>query len=74
METMKHRLRTTARRELYAQRKQTIEPIFGIIKATMGFRCFSLRGLRKVRTGSTPVTPAYNLTGLFQLGCALSDA
>jgi hypothetical protein len=40
----------------------------------MGFRCFSLRGLRKVRTGSTPVTPAYNLTGLFQLGCALSDA
>ena len=32
----------------YAKRKQTIEPVFGIIKSTMGFRRFHLRGLRNV--------------------------
>ena len=36
--------------KIYAQRKQTIEPIFGIIKGTLGFRRFSLRGLKKVGT------------------------
>ena len=43
-----HRLSTKAGRALYAQRKQTIEPVFGIIKAALGFRQFRLRGLGKV--------------------------
>src|SRR5208337_4047758 len=34
---------------LYALRKQTPEPVFGIIKSVLGFRQFSLRGLEKVR-------------------------
>jgi hypothetical protein len=37
-EIMAHRLSTQAGRKLYAQRKQTIEPVFGIIKAALGFR------------------------------------
>jgi hypothetical protein len=71
---MAHRLATQAGRKLYAQRKQTIEPVFGIIKATMGFRRFSLRGLAKVRLQWTLVTLAYNLKRLFQMGVALAAA
>ncbi|HSW62105.1 MAG TPA: transposase [Dissulfurispiraceae bacterium] len=41
---MKHRLRTTAGRAVYAIRKTTVEPAFGVIKAVMGFRQFMLRG------------------------------
>jgi hypothetical protein len=67
-ERMKHRLETKQGRELYALRKQTIEPIFGIIKETLGFRRFSLRGLKNVRTEWTLVTLAYNLKRLFHMG------
>ena len=35
-------------RKLYALRKQTPEPVFGIIKSAMGFRQFLLRGLKSV--------------------------
>ena len=41
---MKHRLQTTAGKKVYAQRKVTSEPVFGIIKAVIGFRSFMLRG------------------------------
>jgi hypothetical protein len=67
---MKNRLETKKGRELYALRKQTIEPIIGIIKETLGFRRFSLRGLQNVRTEWTLVTLAYNLKRLFHLGGA----
>jgi transposase len=73
-EIMAHRLATRAGRKLYAQRKQTIEPVFGIIKAAMGFRCFRLRGLAKVRTEWTLVTLAYNLKRLFHVGADLAAA
>jgi hypothetical protein len=73
-EVMAHRLATRAGRKLYAQRKQTIEPVFGIIKAAMGFRRFSLRGLCKVRTEWTLVTLAYNLKRLFHTGAELAAA
>ncbi|RUT67670.1 IS5/IS1182 family transposase, partial [Flavobacterium cupreum] len=48
VQEMAHRLKTKAGRALYGLRKQTIEPVFGIIKSVMGFRQFSLRGLDKV--------------------------
>ena len=35
-------------RERYLSRKQTVEPVFGIVKEAMGFRRFMLRGLDKV--------------------------
>lgn len=58
---MRHRLTTQAGRALYALRKQTVEPVFGIIKQAMGFRQFSLRGLDKVSGEWTLVALAWNL-------------
>jgi len=37
VERMAHRLKTRAGRATYALRKQTVEPVFGIIKSVMGF-------------------------------------
>lgn len=58
---MTHRLTTQAGRALYALRKQTVEPVFGIIKHVMGFRQFSLRGLKKVTGEWTLVALAWNV-------------
>ena len=49
VEKMRHLLLTVAGRAIYAKRKCTVEPVFGIIKAILGFRQFSLRGLEKVK-------------------------
>jgi hypothetical protein len=65
---MKHRLETEAGRKLYGLRKQTVEPVFGIIKEIMGFRQFLLRGKEKVKTEWTLVTLSYNLKRLHRLG------
>lgn len=46
---MAHRLGTQAGRALYALRKQTVEPVFGIIKRAMGWHQLSLRGLAKAQ-------------------------
>ena len=43
-----HRLTTLACKVVYAMRKQTVEPVFAIIKSVMGCMQFSLRGFRKV--------------------------
>ena len=45
--TMAYKLKTQLGRMLYAHalRKQSVEPVFGIIKSVMGFRQFLLRGL-----------------------------
>lgn len=45
---MTHRLKTPKGRATYALRKQTVEPMFGIIKSVMGFRQFLTRGLDNV--------------------------
>ena len=60
-QAMSHRLKTKAGRALYALRKHTVEPVFGIIKSVMGFRQFSLRGLTKVRGEWSLVCLAWNL-------------
>src|SRR5947209_4295079 len=70
LEAMAHRLRTQKGRKLYALRKHTPEPVFGIIKAVLGFRQFLLRGLDKVRGEWNLVTMAYNLKRLFALAGA----
>ena len=61
VEAMTHRLTTLAGRATYAIRKQTVEPVFGIIKSVMGFRQFSLRGLRKVTGEWNLVCLAWNV-------------
>ena len=67
---MAHRLQTQEGKMLYALRKHTPEPVFGIIKSALGFRQFLLRGLDKVRGEWTLVTMAYNLKRLFSLAGA----
>ena len=47
-EKMAFRLKTQAGRTVYKKRKETVEPVFGIIKTILGFRGFLLRGLDKV--------------------------
>src|SRR5208282_2801604 len=61
VQAMAHKLKTPEGRALHALRKQTPEPVFGIIKSVLGFRQFSLRGLEKVRGEWTLVTMAWNL-------------
>ena len=70
VEAMAHRLKTPEGRTLYALRKQTPEPVFGIIKAALGFRQFSLRGLDKVRGEWSLVTMAWNMKRMFVLNPA----
>jgi transposase len=70
VEAMAHRLRTPEGRKLYAQRKHTPEPVFGIVKSALGFRQFSLRGLDKVRGEWSLVTMAWNMKRMFVLAAA----
>jgi transposase len=63
----RHRLRTRAGRAIYALRKSTVEPVFGIIKAAMNFRQFLLRTLEKVRVEWRMVCMAYNLRRMHTL-------
>lgn len=58
---MKYRLKTKDGRAIYAKRKCTVEPVFGIIKAIMGFRQFSFRGVESVRGEWNLVCMAWNL-------------
>jgi hypothetical protein len=67
IEAMAHRLRTPQGKTLYALRKQTPEPVFGIIKSVMGFRQFLLRGLDNVRGEWSLVTMAWNIKRMFAL-------
>src|ERR1017187_1352328 len=70
VEAMAHRLKTPEGRKLYALRKQTPEPVFGIIKSVLGFRQFLLRGLDKVRGEWSLVTMAWNIKRMFTLSPA----
>ena len=67
-ETMRFRLATPEGRALYKLRKETVEPIFGILKEVMGFRRFNLRGRDKAELEWVLVTLAYNVRRLFRLG------
>ena len=67
MQKMRCRLKTSAGRKLYALRKQTPEPVFGIIKSVMGFRQFRLRGLESARGEWSLVTMSWNLRRMFAL-------
>jgi transposase len=67
LEAMHHRLQTPEGKKLYALRKQTPEPVFGIIKSVMGFRQFLLRGLDNVQGEWSLVTMAWNIKRMFAL-------
>ena len=61
VEAMKYRLSTEEGKALYAKRKSTIEPAFGIVKQVLGFRQFLLRGLESVNGEWDLVCIGYNL-------------
>ena len=65
---MARRNRTKKGREEYARRKVIIEPVFGQIKAGLGFRNFLLRGLEKMKGEWTLVCLTHNLLKLFRSG------
>ena len=67
---MAHRLGTQAGRVLYGLRKQTVEPVFGIIKRVMGWRQMSMRGMDKARGEWSLVTMAWNIKRLHVLRAA----
>ena len=71
VERMKHRLRTPEGREVYATRKCTVEPTFGIIKSVLGFRQFLLRGRQAVQAEWALVCIGWNLKRLHRLQCAI---
>ena len=70
VEAMAHRLKTPEGRALHALRKQTPEPVSGMIKSVLGFRQFSMRGLAKAHGEWSLVTTAWNVKRLFALGPA----
>jgi len=71
LEAMDHRLKTSEGKKRYALRKQTPEPVFGIIKSVLGFRQFLLRGLDNVRGEWSLVTMAWNMKRMFVLAGAI---
>lgn len=67
MRKMAHRLKTRRGKKLYALRKQTPEPVFGIIKSVMGFRQFLLRGFESAKGEWNLVTMSWNIRRMFAL-------
>jgi transposase len=67
---MKAKLETEDGKSRYKQRKQTIEPVFGIIKSAIGFVRFHLRGLDNVANEWRLIALAYNCRRLARLQAA----
>ena len=66
---MRRRLRTKRGHTIYAQRKITVEPVFGQIKGR-GFRRFSLRGADRVKGEFQLVCAVHNLVKLWRTASA----
>ena len=64
---MAYKLRTVIGKRIYGLRKSTVEPVIGIVKETLGFRQFSLRGLLAAAGEWCLVCLAYNLKRLHTL-------
>lgn len=67
---MKIRIRRGGYRSRYRLRKQTVEPVFGQIKAARGFRQFLLRGIDKVSQEWALICTAHNLSKLMAVARA----
>jgi hypothetical protein len=60
-------VKTEEGKGIYKKRKETVEPVFGILKQAMGFRQFLLRGLEKANLEWELVCLGYNMKRLFRL-------
>jgi len=67
---MKTKLETEDGKNRYKKRKQTVEPVFGIIKSAMVFIRFHLRGLGNVANEWRLIALAYNCRRLARLRLA----
>ena len=67
---MKAKLETEDAKAHYKKRKQTVEPVFGIIKSAMGFIRFRLRSITKATTEWTLIALAYNCRRIHRLQAA----
>jgi transposase len=67
---MAYKLRTEIGQAIYRLRKCTVEPVIGIIKAVLGFRQFSLRGLAAADGEWALVCLAFNLKRMHTLALA----
>lgn len=64
---MKEKMELDENRAIYGLRKQTVEPVFGVMKQPMGFRHFLLRGKDKVTTEWQLLAVAYNCKRLHNM-------
>ncbi len=62
------RLQSDVGKAAYKRRKAIVEPVFGQIKEVLGFRRFSLRGLRLARGEWRLMCTAHNLLKLYRYG------
>jgi hypothetical protein len=69
-EQMSRRLKIPEYNAIYRKRKQTVEPVFGIIKSVLGFRQFLLRGLSRTDNEWSLVCIAYNIKRMFKMSLA----
>ena len=71
---MADKLKTPEGKVTYHRRAGTVEPVFGILKAVLGFRQFLLRGMKNVGGEWNLVCLAYNLKRRHRLGAGLKLA
>jgi transposase len=69
-ERMNKVLKSEGGKKSYKKRKQTVEPVFGIIKEILGFRRFSLRGEFETDCEWSLICIAYNLKRFFKMSMA----
>jgi transposase len=67
---MRAKLQTDDAKTKYKRRKETVEPVFAIIKAAMGFTRFRLPGLNNVASQSLLTALAYNCRSMIRLQAA----
>ena len=64
---MQAKVRSEEGKKMYARRKSTSEPVFGIIKQVIGLRQFLLRGLEKVSIEWNLACLAYNMGRVWRM-------
>ena len=71
---MRRKLSTKRGKDLYAQRKCIVEPVFGQVKeSVLGFDQFSWRGLRNVQNQWALVCASHNLLKIYRATSRLND-
>lgn len=70
---MRNKLSTPEGKDVYRMRKATVEPVFGQIKESMGFRRFSVRGADSAGDEWDFVCAMHNLLKLFRSGLGLAE-